>query len=108
MSATTERPQEALKCPSCGFHWTPPIAMPFIGYQPFIYRCPNRKCTQKHWLLVYKLTARAALRLRVHAVVTLLGRDRGSVRDSLRQVPDLDEDSIEFFLTVLFLKLERN
>ena len=100
---------DGLTCPACRWEWQDvPRPVPVLGYQPLSYTCPNRRCKQRHWIICWKLVAGARLRLRHVDTVPAIGRGPEQVRLALRQIPELDEETIEFAIAVLALRPERS
>lgn len=95
-----------LDCPECRMRWDRlPIPAPVQGLQATYQRCPSRKCTRRHWIIVYRVEF-VPMRLRVVSVVHLLGRDPQSIRQTLRAVPGMDESVIEWTVAAMHAPAE--
>lgn len=101
--------QAALACPACGWHWTAiatPSA-PYIGLQAVRHQCPNVRCSERHWVIVYRLRLLPRLRLEVVDTVRIHGTTPAHLRECLRKVPALDGDTLEFIVAAASLTPER-
>lgn len=89
-------------CPRCGFEWRSlPAPAPMLGLQPTFHKCLGCK---RWWVVVYRVSAVPRIRLRIFRVVESYGRQAGSVRQALAQVPELDEDLINLTVAVSSLQ----
>lgn len=86
-----------IECPECGYRWDRlPIPAPVRGYQPQYQRCPNHKCTRRHWFIVYLVSMMPVTTIQITDVVHLLGRDSNSIRQTLLRVNGIDSDLVEW------------
>lgn len=106
MSTVAPKPT-ALQCPSCNWDWNdvPRPAMTRDPH-PVVYNCPNRKCRERHWVMLYQVTFFPQPRWNVVAIEKSLGPDPASLRDSLRQFPQLSEADVDEFVALAELKPE--
>jgi hypothetical protein len=97
----------SLQCPSCRWDWNDvPRPTVTLDTYPVAYTCPNRKCTQRHWVMLYRMTFFPSPRWIVAAVARSFGPDPASLRDSLRQFPQLTEAAIDAFVAIAELRPE--
>lgn len=102
------RTHTGLICPHCKWEWRDvPQPVPVLGYQPMRFTCPNRHCRRRHWIICWRLVWRAGLQLIHVATVPSRGRTSDEVRATLRQIPELDEETIDFAIAVMELSPER-
>jgi hypothetical protein len=106
-------PQTVLKCPACGWSWEQlPTPTPVGGYQPAEHVCPNRKCSQRHWVIIYRLILGGTTRLEVVELDPSPGKDPECYRAFLSGLRDrlgrhlFDSESIEFYVYLKSLKPE--
>lgn len=107
MIAVNRAPATALCCPECGWGWpaAPRPSVPSLHLQPIRYRCPNTRCRQQHWLIVYRMEY-SPLRLEVVDVVRCYGSVPEALERSLRQIKGIGEGELKAMVQMMALQPE--
>lgn len=80
---------------------------PYIGMHVTRYECPNWRCRQRHWILIYRLRLIPRLRLELVDIVRSFGPTPEDLRVSLRSIASIDDETVELIVAAAALTPER-
>lgn len=99
-ASTSEKLNSEQRCPECGKQWQYGVVSA-AGLAPYVLQHRCEKCTR--WFLVaYRVhvVPRSGLQVTLLGIQRMLGRDVGSLRDTLRRIRGITADEIDFLVEV--------
>lgn len=99
-SSTAEKLNSEQRCPECGKQWQYGVVSA-AGLAPYVLQHRCEKC-MKWFLVAYRIhvVPRVGLRVTLLGVERMLGRDVGSLKDTLRRIRSITSDEVEFLVEV--------
>lgn len=100
MPAIAAPPIQSPRCPSCGKQWQGIRSAGGLGPLMFQHHCENRDC-RKWFALFYRVSVGASgVRTQLLGITRMLGRDLGSLSDTMDRTPGLTSDEKELLLVI--------